>query len=97
MRTISLALLALGFAGAMAVSAPVPAQAQGVYLGGSGVSVQFGERRDRYRNSRRYYRGYDNYYSYDRRPYSQPYYSNGYGYSGYGQGYYVPSDRHTPQ
>ena len=79
MRKITLALLALGFIGALAISAPGTSKAQGIYLG-NGVGVQVGTP-NRYRyNNRRYYRGYNS-YAYDRRPYRRNYY-NGY-YRGY--------------
>jgi hypothetical protein len=79
-RKITLALLALGFIGAIAISAPGTTKAQGIYLG-NGVGMQVGTP-NRYRyNNRRYYRGYNS-YAYDRRPYRRSYY-NGYGYSGY--------------
>ncbi len=61
------ALLALGFVGAMAVSTPVTTKAQGIYFSGPGLGVEIGNRPDRYRYTRRYYRDYDNSYAYDRR------------------------------
>ena len=63
MRTITQALLALGFVGAMTVSTAVPTMAQYIY--GPGVSVEIGPNRDRY--DRRYSRDYDRSYAYDRR------------------------------
>jgi len=60
MRTITLALLALGFAGAMAVSAPVTAKAQGIYFSGPGVGgVEIITRPYNHRHAR-YNRYYDN-------------------------------------
>ncbi len=60
MRTITKAVLALGFVGAMAVSAPGPAKAQGVYFSGPGVDVQVGDPYWRHRrHHHRYYRYYD--------------------------------------
>ena len=58
---IKSSLIALGFAGAMVVSTPAPAPAQGVHVGPGGVSVDVG--RPRYRE---HYRGYHD-YAYDRR------------------------------
>jgi hypothetical protein len=55
-------LLALGFVGAIAVAAPAPTLAQGVYIEGPGVGVDIG--RPRYRD--RDYRS-DRSYAYDRR------------------------------
>ena len=78
MRTVIKAALAFGFVGAMAVSAPGPAKAQGVYFSGPGVEVQVGDPGWRYRHQRRYYRDY----RYDDGPYA---YARGYrGYRGYG-------------
>ena len=65
MRTVTKAALAFGFVGTMAVSAPGPAKAQGVYFSGPGVEVQVGDPDRRYRH-RRYYRDY----SYDGGPYA---------------------------
>ena len=94
MRMMTQALLALGFVGAMAVGTPVTTKAQGIYFSGPGVGVEIGNRPDRYRYTRRYYRDYDNSYAYDRRPYSQRYYNSGYnGFSGYGGVYNFPYDR----
>ena len=96
MRTMTQALLALGFVGAMAVSTPVTTKAQGIYFSGSSVGVGIGNRPDRYRYTRRYYRDYENSYAYDRRPYSQRYYNSGYnGFSRYGEVYNFPYDRRT--
>jgi hypothetical protein len=60
MRTITKAALALSFVGAMAVSAPEPAKAQGVYLSGPGVEVEVGDPYWRHRRHyrRNYYRDY---------------------------------------
>jgi hypothetical protein len=55
MRTIATALVACGFAGAIAGS--TPAAAQGVYFEGPGVELGIG--RPAYRE--RYYRGYHDY------------------------------------
>ena len=68
MRTMTQALLALGFVGAMAIGTPVPTKAQGIYLPGVGVEIGTPDRR----YDRRYYRDYDNSYAYDRR-YQQRY------------------------
>jgi hypothetical protein len=64
MRRISMALLALSFVGAAAVSAPVPTNAQGIFVGPHGVEIT--NRPYRHRHAR-----YDQYYN------NQPYaYSN---------------------
>jgi hypothetical protein len=101
MKTITQALLALGFVGAMAIGSQVPASAQGVYFSSPGVSVEVGTRSDRYRYNRRYYRNYDNSYAYGRQPYSYRYYNNQNGYSGYGYSGYSGNngynDRHSIQ
>jgi hypothetical protein len=68
MRTITKAVLALGFVGAMAASAFVPAKAQGVYFSGPGVAVQVGDPEWRYRHHRRYYRDYGGYDAYASAP-----------------------------
>ena len=83
MKTITQALLALGFIGAMAVSVPVTTQAQGIYFSGPGVGVEviqrpYEQRHYRYNRyydeqpyAHQYYRGYNNRYStYQRCPYS---------------------------
>lgn len=80
MRTITQAMLALGFVGAMAVSTPATTKAQGVSIYGPGVEVDIGTRRgcgpDRYWNGYRcvgsgYYGpgtyGYGSYGRYDTR------------------------------
>lgn len=64
MRTITKAVLALGFVGAMSASAFEPAKAQGVYYSGPGVNVQVGDPDWRYPHQRRYYRNYDGPYAY---------------------------------
>src|SRR5262245_53258091 len=77
MRIFAMTAAALGVAGAIAVGTPAPAQAQGVYLEGPGVSFGIGEpyRYRHYRYDDRpyaYYRGpryYDRNWSYDRRHY----------------------------
>ena len=87
MRTITHALLALGFVGAMAVSVPIAAKAQQINFSspGHGVEMEIGNRPDRYQNYRRYHRDFGNYFAFDRRPSTQRYYNDGYGYSvGYG-------------
>ena len=64
MRTITKAMLALGFVCATSDSAFEPAKAQGVYYSGPGVNVQVGDPDWRYRHQRRYYRNYDGPYAY---------------------------------
>ena len=91
MRTMTQAMLALGFVGAMAVSTPDAAKAQQINFSGPGrgVEVEIGNRPDRYQNYRRYHRDFDNYYAFDRLPRTQRYYNDGYGYSvGYGDSGY---------
>ena len=70
MRMIAKTLLALGFVGSLAVGASSPTLAQGVYLYGPGVGVEFGFGRPAYRE--RYYRSYegDRHYYSDRYSYS---------------------------
>jgi len=63
-RTVTKAVLALGFVGAMSASAFEPAKAQGVYYSGPGVNVQVGDPDWRYPHQRRYYRNYDGPYAY---------------------------------
>lgn len=65
MRIAAKTLIALGFIGAMAVSAPRPTMAQGFYFSGPGV--EFGVGRPWYRD--RYYRSYDGPYAYYRPDY----------------------------
>jgi hypothetical protein len=65
MRIIAGTLIALGFVGAMALSVPNAAKAQGFYFQGPGV--EFGVGRPWYRE--RYYRYYGGPYAYER-----PYY-----------------------
>ncbi len=81
MRTITHALLALGFVGAMAVSTPIPAKAQQVNLSGTGVEMEIVTQPDRDQNYRRYRRDFGNYFAFDRRPHTQRYYNDGFGYS----------------
>jgi len=89
MRTVIKAALAFGFVGAMAVSAPGPATAQGVYLSGPGVEVQVGDPDRRYRQ-----RSYNRDYSYDGGPYA---YAPGYrSRNGCPQGYTVQDGRCKP-
>jgi hypothetical protein len=66
MRMIMTSLAALGFVGTMAVAAPSPTLAQGIYFGGPGVEFSIGPR---------YHRYYD-----DDRPYvyGRPYYEHRY-------------------
>ena len=64
MRTIIKASLALGFIGAMAVGAPGPAKAQGVYLSGPGVDVRVGDPDWRYQHRYRHDRYYGGPYAY---------------------------------
>ena len=67
-----MALLALGFAGAMAVGTPVSTKAQGFYFGGGGVEVVTPYRDREYRRYDRYYG--ERSYAYDRR-YNGRYYN----------------------
>jgi hypothetical protein len=67
MRKITLTLLAFGFVGAVAVSAPVPAKAQFISFGGSGVGVEITTRPYNQRHPR-----YNRYY--DNQPYAYQYY-----------------------
>ena len=68
MRTMTQALLALGFVGAMAIGTPVTTNAQGIYLPGVGVEIGPADRRyDRREYDRREYRDYNRSYAYDRR------------------------------
>ncbi len=62
MKTVTHALLALGFVGAMAVSTPVTTRAQGVHIYGPGFAVDVGHRAYPYRHHR-YNRHYDDGYS----------------------------------
>ncbi len=82
MRMIAKTMVAIGFVGAMAVSAPSPTLAQGVYFQGPGV--EFGIGRPYYRD--RYYRHYEydgpyaysgRSYNYYDRPYERRYYRRG--------------------
>ena len=83
MRTMTQALLALGFVGAMAVSVPIAAKAQQINFSGlgPGIEMEIGNRPDRYQNYRRYHRDFGNYFAFDRRPSTQRYYNDGFGYS----------------
>jgi hypothetical protein len=65
MRMITTSLAALSFVGAMAVAAPTPTLAQGIYFDGPGVEFGIGPR------YHRYYRDYD-------RAYVRPYYEHRY-------------------
>jgi hypothetical protein len=67
MRTIALAVLALGFIGAAAISASTTTLAQGVVISERGVGVQFVNRPYNRRHAR-----YDRYY--DHQPYAARYY-----------------------
>jgi hypothetical protein len=70
MRTITQALLALGFVGAMAIGTPIPTNAQIIQFGGPGIGVEIITRPNYHRHPR-----YDRYY--DRQPYAYQY-SRGY-------------------
>jgi hypothetical protein len=67
MRTITLALLALGFVGTTAISAPTTTMAQGVVLSDHGVGVVIVNRPYNRRHAR-----YDRFY--DHQPYAARYY-----------------------
>jgi hypothetical protein len=67
MRKITLALLALGFVGALAISAPATTMAQGVVVSEHGVGVQIVNRPYNRRHAR-----YDRFY--DHQPYAAKYY-----------------------
>jgi ribosomal protein S17 len=67
MRKITLALLALGFVGATAISAPTTSMAQGVVLSDHGARVQIVNRTYNRRHAK-YDRDYDN------QPYAAKYY-----------------------
>jgi hypothetical protein len=112
MRTITQALLALGFAGALAVGAPVPAKAQIITFNGPGVGAEsitypdghwhfrHGRYRysDRYHYSDRYADGQRDWYSDDRR-YSSQYHlapNRRYTASGCLQGYIMQDEVCTP-
>ncbi len=89
MRTITQVLLGLGFVGAMAVSAPITSNAQGVYYTGPGVGIQVVNRPYRHRHAQ-----YDRYYGghpYGYRYYRGPDYGRNSAYSGYSRypGYVV--------
>jgi len=62
MRIVASTLIALGFAGAMALSVPSAARAQGFYFQGPGV--EFGVGRPWYRDRYYYRRDYDWPYAY---------------------------------
>jgi hypothetical protein len=71
MRTITQALLALGFAGAIGIGTPIASQAQGIIFSGPGVGVEVVTRPYNHRHAR-----YNRYY--DHQPYASQYYrSNG--------------------
>jgi hypothetical protein len=65
MQMMTKTVATLGFVGAIAVSAPSPTMAQGVYFQGPGVEIGVG--RPYYRE--RHYRHYDGPYAYYGRPY----------------------------
>ena len=67
MRKITLALLALGFVGALAISAPATTMAQGVVVSEHGVGVQIVNRPYNRRHAK-----YDRFY--DHQPYAAKYY-----------------------
>jgi hypothetical protein len=79
MRTISMALLALSFVGVTAVSAPVPAQAQGIFVGPHGVEITTRPYRHRHARYERYYNNQS--YAYSNRGYNDGRYYRSYGYS----------------
>jgi len=60
MSTLTRTLIALGFAGALAVGTAAPTLAQGVYFSGPGVSVGIGDGWHGYRH-RHVYRDYGYY------------------------------------
>jgi hypothetical protein len=64
MRTVIKAALALGFVGAMAISASAPSRAQGAYVSGPGVDVRVGDSDWRYRHRYRHYHRYGGDYAY---------------------------------
>jgi hypothetical protein len=66
MRTITQALLALGFVGAMAVSTPITTKAQEIYFSGPGVGIEIITRPYGHRHAR-----YNRYY--DHQPYAYQY------------------------
>jgi hypothetical protein len=59
MRTITQALLALGFVGAMAIGTPIATKAQVITFGGPGVGIEIITRPYNHRHAR-YNRYYDN-------------------------------------
>ena len=88
MRTISMALLALGFVGMAAVSAPVPAHAQGIFVGPGGVEITTRPYRHRHARYDRYYNNQS--YAYSNRGYNKGGYNRSYGYA---PSYYGTRDR----
>jgi len=63
MSTLTRTLIALGFAGALAVGTAAPTLAQGLYFSGPGVSVGIGDGWHGYRHRHfRHYGYYDRYY-----------------------------------
>jgi hypothetical protein len=89
MRTISMALLALSFVGVTAISAPIPAKAQGIFVGPSGVEITTRPYRHRHARYDRYYNNHP--YAYSNRGYNERYYRS-YGYSPY---YGTQQDRNS--
>ena len=67
MRTITKALLAIGFIGAMASGAPISSNAQVITFGGPGVDIEIVTRPYAHRHAR-----YDQYYGHQR--YAHQYY-----------------------
>ncbi len=63
MHTLAKTAVALGFVGAMAIGATAPVKAQGIYLDGRGLNVQFGQPDRDYRHEGRGDRG-RRYYDY---------------------------------
>ena len=79
MRTISMALLALSFVGAAAVSVPAPTSAQGIFVGPSGVEISTRPYRHRHARYDRYYNNHP--YAYSNRGYNNGRYYRSYDYS----------------
>jgi hypothetical protein len=61
MRTLAKAALALGFAGAMAISGIAPVKADGFYFNAPGIHIGIGGHRYSYGAPRRYYDYYPGY------------------------------------